>query len=78
VNANVKKNAVVSLISGQEIDNQAENFKEPCKFPCSFFQNSSLSSPLKIGSSSNSGDTIDGIPSNSQNDTPSKLSLDQE
>ena len=41
-----KKNAIISLRSGQKID-KVENFKDPCKFRHNFFQNSSPSSPLE-------------------------------
>ena len=57
---------------GREIDNQVGNSKEPCKFPHSFFQNSSPSSPVF-----DSGDT-DGVPVDSSKDSPSNSSSDQE
>ena len=77
-NDNVRKiNAVISLRSGREIDNQVRNSKEPCKFSHDFFENSFLSRSPKTGSSKNSGDTTDGVPINFQKDLPSNSSLDQ-
>ena len=76
---NVRKvNVVISLRSGWDIDNQVENFKEPCKFPHIFFQNSSHCSPVRNGSSSKSGDTTNGVLNDSQNDPLSNSTHDQE
>jgi len=62
-------NAVISLRSGQEIDNQVRNPNEPCRYPHQFFQNSSSSSSspsfssssLETGSSSKPEDATDGV-----------------
>ena len=54
-----------------------KNFKESCKFPHSFFQNYSRSSPLEIDSLSNSGDTADGVPGDTQKDPHSNSSHGQ-
>ena len=35
-----KVNAVISLHSGREVDNQVRNPNEPCRYPHQFFQNS--------------------------------------
>ena len=66
-----KVNAVISLRSGREVDNQVRNPNEPCKHPNQFFQNSSSSSPPEIGSSSQTGDTTNGVPKAS--DSPFSL-----
>ena len=70
---NVRKvNVVISHMSSQEIDEQVGKSKETCRYFYTFFQNSSSSpsSSRKTGSSSKSKDTINGIPSDSPNDTP--------
>ena len=72
-----KINTVIFLRSGQEIDNQVENSKEPCKFPHDLFKNSSTSPSSKIASSNNSGDTTDGVPIDSEKDLPSNSSHNQ-
>jgi len=61
-----KVNAVISLRSGREIDNQVRSPNEPCRYPHQFFEKSSSpSSLLKTGSSSKSEDATDGVPSDS-------------
>ena len=66
-----KVNAVISLRYGGEIGNQVRNRNEPYRYPHQFFQTSSSSSPPGTGSSSQSGDATDGVPSDS--DSPSLL-----
>jgi len=46
------------------------NPNEPCWCPYQFFQNSSSSSPLETGSSSQSGDATDGVPNDSDSPSP--------
>ena len=46
-----KVNAIISIRSSREIDNQVENSKKSYKYPDNFFQNSPSSS-LKTSSSS--------------------------
>jgi len=53
--------AVIYLRSGREVDNQVRNRNELCRYPHQFFMNSSLSPSLETGSSSQSGDTTDGV-----------------
>jgi len=67
-----KVNAVISLRSGREIDNQVRNPNEPYRYPHQFFKNSSSSSslPLETGSSSESGDATDGVPNDSDSHHP--------
>ena len=72
-----KINVVISVRLGREIDNQMKNSKESCKLPHSFFQNSSAS-PLETDSSSHSGDTTNGVPSDSQKYPLSNSYLEQE
>jgi len=72
-----KLNAVISLRSGREVNHQVGNSKEPCKFPHDFFQDSFPSRSPKIGSSNDSGDTIDGVPINFQKDLSSNSCYDQ-
>jgi len=62
-----KVNAVISLLSGREIDNWVRNPNEPCRYPHQFFKesSSSSSSPPETGSSSESGDVTDGVPNDS-------------
>jgi len=67
-----KVNAVISLHSDREADNQVRNPNEPCRYPHQFFQNSSPSSPPEIDSSSQSGDTIGGVPNASDSPSPPK------
>jgi len=57
-----KVNAVISLRSSREIDNQVTNPNEPGRYPHEFFQNSSSSSPPETSSSSQSGDATDDVP----------------
>ena len=71
-----KVNAVISLRSGTEIDNQVRNPNEPCMYPHQFFHNSysysspSSSSSLETGSSSKPEDATDGV-LNDSNPPPS-------
>jgi len=69
-----KINAIISLRTGREINNQVGNVKEPCKFTHNFFQNSSPSSPLVTGL----GDSTNGVPGDSSKDSPLNSSFDQE
>jgi len=65
-----KVNAVISLHSSGEVDNQVRNPNEPCRYPHQFFQNSSFSSPQKTGSSSQLGDATEGVPNGSDSPSP--------
>jgi len=62
-----KVNAVISLRSDREIDNQVRNPNEPCRHPHQFFQNSSSfsfpssSCSPETGSSSKPEDATDGV-----------------
>ena len=61
-----KVNAVISLRSGRETDNQMRNPNEPCRYPHQLFQNATPSSTPETGPSSQSGDTPDGVPNASR------------
>jgi len=59
-----KVNAVISLHSDREINNQVRNPNEPCRYPRQIFQNSSSSSPPsspETSSSSKPDDGTDGV-----------------
>jgi len=56
-----KVNAITTLHSGREVDNQVRNPNEPCRYPHQFFQNSSPSSTPETGPSNQSGDTLDSV-----------------
>ena len=59
-----KVNAVISLRSGRKINNQVGSSHETCKYPYSFFHNSSpISSSRETGSSNKSTDIADGVSS---------------
>ena len=79
INESVRKvNAVISLRSGREIDNQVRNPDEPCRYPHQFFQNSSPSSAQETGSSNGPGDTPDSVPNASKSPSSSPPSEEEE
>ena len=65
-----KMNAVISLQSARDIDNQVRNLNEPYRYPHQFFQNSSPSSSPEIGSPSKLGDATDGVPDDLDSPSP--------
>ena len=72
-----KVNAVISLHSDQEVDNQVRKPNETCSYPHQFFQNSSPYSNPETGPSSESRDTTGGVP-NASDRVPSPKSTPKE